>query len=233
MRILSRCAVVCFLAFYTSIAGAQGNDNLQIHFIDVGQGDAALLVSPDGQTVLFDDGVRNNCDLPVSYLDQAGVTEIDYHITSHYHADHIGCAKEVLDEFPLQIAAIDRGGSYSSGTFDTYKTKVGSKRREATKGEVVTLDEGTSHEVTITVLAINGNEVPHTSNENDKSLLAKIDFGDFDAVIGGDLSGFDTSRYKDIETSVASSVGPVEVYKVHHHGSYLMSDLSPYLYLAF
>lgn len=58
-----------------------------------------------------------------------------------------------------------------------------------------------------------------TDDENDKNLVAVVRFGDFDAVIGGDLSGFELSQYKDIETSMADKVGRVEVYKVNHHGS--------------
>ena len=41
---------------------------LQIHFMDVGQGDGAVLVAPGGQVVLFDDGLLNNCDKPIGYL---------------------------------------------------------------------------------------------------------------------------------------------------------------------
>ena len=65
---------------------------------------------------------------------------------------------------------------------------------------------------------MNGNGIP-TRNENDLSLVALVKFGDFEAAIGGDLSGFSASSYLDIETSVASSVGQIEVYKVHHHCS--------------
>jgi hypothetical protein len=50
-------------------------------------------------------------------------------------------------------------------------------------------------------------------------VLAHIKFGDFEAAIGGDLSGYSSGGYIDIETAVAGSVGPVEVYKVHHHCS--------------
>lgn len=70
----------------------------------------------------------------------------------------------------------------------------------------------------ITFVALNGNGI-NTDNENDRSLVALVRFGEFDAEISGDLSGYDTSSYKNIETSVASLVRQVEVYKVHHHGS--------------
>jgi len=60
----------------------------------------------------------------------------------------------------------------------------------------------------------------NTANENDRSLVAVVRFGQSDAEIGGDLSGFDTPSYKDIEASIAPKVGRVEVYNVHHNNSH-------------
>ncbi len=91
-------------------AQAQSNGKLQLHFMDVGQGDGALLISPRGETVLFDDGTSTDCDKPLPYLQQLGVKQIDYHIASHYRSDHIGCTAEVFGQFPLTKAAFDRGG---------------------------------------------------------------------------------------------------------------------------
>src|ERR1044071_6943362 len=91
---------------------APSTGKLQLHFMDVGQGDGALLISPGGETVLFDTGVRNDCDRPLSYLQQLGISKIDYLIVSHYHDDHLGCAVAILQEYPLQKFSFDRGGTY-------------------------------------------------------------------------------------------------------------------------
>ena len=98
-------AATLLLVAAAPAAGQVANGRLQLHFMNVGQGDGALLVSPKGETVLFDDGVRNNCALPESYLEGLGVTSVDYHVASHYHDDHIGCAKAVLGRFPVNKAA--------------------------------------------------------------------------------------------------------------------------------
>src|SRR5437762_13233896 len=103
---------------------AQANGKLQIHFMDVGQGDGALLISPQGEMVLFDDGALKYCDKPVAYLHKIGVKKIDYHITSHYHSDHIGCCAQVLWDFPLQKDALDRGQSYNSSVYQSYVATV-------------------------------------------------------------------------------------------------------------
>ncbi len=211
------------LALCVSPASGQANGKLQIHFMDVGQGDGAVLISPQGEIVLFDDGVKDNCDKPISYLQQLGVTKVDYHVASHYHADHIGCTTEVLGQFSLQKSAYDRGGSYRSGTYDNYVLAVGAKRVTATPGTTFTLDANSANPVVITIVVASATtqdgQIISTTNENDLSVVAHIKFGGFDAEIGGDLSGFKTGSYEDIETDVSSKVGEIEVYKVHHHGS--------------
>ena len=191
--------------------------------MDVGQGDGALLISPLGETVLFDDGVRNDCDRVLAYLQQLGISHIDYHIASHYHDDHIGCAVKVLDEFHLKKQAFDRGSTYKSGTFTNYTNFVGILRKTAIEGSALTLDQSSANPVKIEFVALNGNGVT-TADENDRSLVCVVRFGKFDAVMGGDLSGFNTSKYRDVETSVAPRFGRVEVYKVNHHGSQYSSN---------
>jgi competence protein ComEC len=144
------------LVLWASSVLAQGNGRLQLHFMDVGQGDAALLISPGGQTVLFDDGTNGECDKPVSYLQQLGVTRLDYLVASHYHADHIGCTMEVLHECPVREAVYDRGASYKGNTYDRYVAAVGSHRKAATDQTVITLDPNTSHPVRIEIVALAG-----------------------------------------------------------------------------
>ncbi len=214
-----------FVLILAGIANGQGNGKLQIHHMDVGQGDGAVLISPGGQVVLFDVGEdmkKRDCTRPVSYLDQLGVRHVDYVYVSHYHFDHIGCIPAALAQFPLQGDAYDRGGSYSGTTFDNYIASVGSHRKTAVLGQAITLDRDSQNPVVITVFALNGKSEHgqvQTSNENDLSLAVVVSFGAFKEEIGGDLSGDNTTMYQDVETPVASDVGKINVYKVHHHCS--------------
>jgi beta-lactamase superfamily II metal-dependent hydrolase len=70
------------------------NGRLQIIHLDVGQGDGALIITPGGQTALFDEGPPGAAPAMgvsiVNQLKNLGVTHVDYHIASHYHSDHIG-----------------------------------------------------------------------------------------------------------------------------------------------
>jgi beta-lactamase superfamily II metal-dependent hydrolase len=185
-----------------------------------------VLISPGGQVVIFDAGEdmkRQDCTRPVSYLDQLGVTRIDYLFVSHYHFDHIGCIPAVLGQFPLQNNAYDRGGSYPSATYTNYVAALGTNHRKtAAIGDTVTLDKNTANPVVITVFAVDGRSAHgtvQTTNENDLSLAAVVTFGSFKEEIGGDLSGDNTEMYQDVETPVAPDVGRINVYKVHHHCS--------------
>jgi len=187
MRRIPLLLALCFCCFVQA-AFAQANGKLQIHFMDVGKGDGAVLISPLGEVVLFDDGVNNQCEKPVSYLTQLGITKIDYLIVSHYHADHIGCTRQVLNHFPLQKQSVDRGATYNSGSFNVYVQTVGAKRTTATANMNITLDAASQNPVVIKVVALNGDGI-QTDNVNDLSLIASVKFGNFDALIGGDLSG--------------------------------------------
>jgi len=124
----------------------------------------------------------------------------------------------VLQQFPLLQNAIDRGQQYPGATYEGYVSAVGAHRKTGWPGLVVRLDQDGPNPVVITVLALNGAGVS-TTNENDLSLTATVQFGQFRAEIGGDLSGDSTQMYQDIETHVAPKVGRIDVYKVHHHCS--------------
>lgn len=216
--------VACMFIF-AGIANAQANGKLQIHHMDVGQGDGAVLISPGGEVVMFDAGEdmkKRDCTKPVSYLDQLGIKHIDYLYISHYHFDHIGCIPAVLEQIQLTGPAFDRGGTYPGATFTHYKAAVGSHRKTAAVGDSVTLDKNSRNPILITVVAVNGNSkhgTVKTSNENDLSLSVVVAFGTFKEEIGGDLSGDNTNMYQDVETPVAPDVGRIDVYKVHHHCS--------------
>src|SRR5947209_6728452 len=131
---LQRVSALCIsILAFAAIALGQANGKLQIHHIDVGQGDGAVLISPKGQIVLFDMGEdmkKKDCQPAIAYLDQLGIKQIDYLFVSHYHFDHIGCIPAVLKQFPLVKTAYDRGESYNGTTFDSYLAAVGSHRQQ-------------------------------------------------------------------------------------------------------
>lgn len=221
---------VLVLTLASASSRAQVADgNLQIHHMDIGQGDAAVLISPKGTVVLFDSGrdmaKRKDCSNEIGYLDQLGVKQIDYLFVSHYHYDHIECVPEVLQHFPLKGPSIDRGTDQAvpkTATYRNYKNAIAGHEQTGTVDGIITLDTDTIP-VTLKVVSLSGHYssggTVDTVDENDLSLSVLVSFGGFREEIGGDLSGEQTRMYQDVETPVVPDVGELDVYKVHHHCS--------------
>ncbi len=72
----------------------------EIHYIDVGQGDATLILA-DGMTVLIDTGENDQTNILIDYLNDMKIEVIDYFIITHFDSDHFGEAKEVLEGFDV------------------------------------------------------------------------------------------------------------------------------------
>jgi beta-lactamase superfamily II metal-dependent hydrolase len=203
---------------------------LEIHCLDVDQGDCTLVVSSSGQALLMDAGKTGyGSGKVVPYLGSLGITSLTYMVASHYHFDHIGGLDEVIDAgIPIDGACYDRGWSYTTVAYQDYEDAVAPYRATIYDGQVLDLGDG----VTATCVTVNGNGVlsspfeqpPH--NENDLSVGLVISLGDFEFFVAGDLSGANTSSYSDIETSVGLEVGDIEVYRVDHHGSAFNSNQS-------
>jgi beta-lactamase superfamily II metal-dependent hydrolase len=218
MTTLDRFLLALFLA--AANIWAQANGKLQLHFIDVGQGDGAILISPGGQVLAFDIGqdiVSQNCDKPVAYYAQLGIRQLDYLFVSHYHEDHLGCVPNILASARAGQVE-DRGQSYASTFYDAYAAATTGKRATPRVGDMFVLDAASPNPVRIEVFAVNANGAATTS-EDALSLSARISYGGFRAEIGGDLTGENTDGYLDVESGVAGAVGKLDVYKVHHHCS--------------
>ncbi|MCL2694584.1 MAG: MBL fold metallo-hydrolase, partial [Oscillospiraceae bacterium] len=67
-----------------------------VHFIDVGQGDCALIITPEA-SVLIDSGERNYANVVINYIRAQGVEKLDYIVASHPHSDHIGGIGSIIN----------------------------------------------------------------------------------------------------------------------------------------
>src|SRR5271165_1277778 len=73
---------------------------LDIYVIDVG-GKSSLMISPTGETLLFDAGGRTSADRIVEVCKAAGVKKIDYMVVSHYDGDHVGGVPGLAEKMPI------------------------------------------------------------------------------------------------------------------------------------
>jgi beta-lactamase superfamily II metal-dependent hydrolase len=210
---------------------SQCRADLEIHVIDVGQGDCTLIISPTGGTFLFDAGWNaKGTQVVIPYLQGLGLTALDYVGVSHYHADHAGGMDEVVDHLgidSIRVAALDRGWSYTTITYDDYAAAVAPKRTTISDSQVVDLGGG----VTVTCISVNGNSelsppFDDKYDENDMCVALLVEYGDFEFLVAGDLSGTNSSLYHDIESSIAPEVGNIDIYRVDHHGSASNSNVT-------
>lgn len=218
-------------------------DLLKIAFIDVGQGDATLLISPNGNSVLIDTGPNGegrNAILPL--MSTLNVNQLDAIFITHYHADHIGGLDEVLmgmdgiwntddDHLPTQ-GIFDRGGSYESEgeTWFDYQQAAEGMRSAVYPGQIFSFGEISVQIVAANSQLIDGSDIPiEYADENSLSIGLVIEYGDLRLFIGGDLTGgggnppYETA---DLETPLGEIVGNIDVYQVNHHGSHTSSNES-------
>ncbi len=191
--------------------------DLEVHAIDVGQGDAILVISPDGFVMLIDAGTSGRAPYISSYLQSLGITELDYTLVSHFHSDHVGGMDGVLGDFPQTVACFDHGGSYASSEYDSYVAATDGRR--VTVGASDRIDLGPS----VVVEVLHGDT--GSAEENNNSVVIRLAHDDLAFLFGGDCEGSCESSF---------DPGYVNVYKVHHHGAIdstteaLLEGMDPY-----
>ena len=138
--------IIIFISWH-SLCMAQ---ELEIHHINVGQGDAILIKTPSGQTLLYDAGPAGQGYVKVlPYIVDLGIEKLDYTVVSHYHSPQIGGYQEVIygldrepgtsDDLGPLTAAFDRGWSYCGTNYAGYVGAAGAKRQTIAQGQVIHL----------------------------------------------------------------------------------------------
>lgn len=185
------------------------NGKLTIDFIDVGQGDAILINSPKGLTMLIDAGDNSEEDYMVQYLQDKGIRRLDYVIGTHPHADHIGGLDKVILNFDIGEIYMPKV-SHTTKTFEDVLLAVkekGYKVKTAKAGVNLDLGEGVKTQMIAPVSDT-------YSNINDYSAVIRLSYGEISFLFTGDAEK--TSEYEMVDGNY-----PVKatVLKVGHHGS--------------
>jgi competence protein ComEC len=197
------------------LSSGRRDGRLHIDFLDVGQGDSALVTMPDGTTLLVDaggdtiDSTRRIGETVVSeYLWWRGLSEIDYVVATHADADHIDGLNDVLKNFTVRSALIARRPAddpeFAKFSQTLARTSTHSEAIEA--GDVIHFGD-----VAVSVLwPLAGGD---TSKNND-SVVLRIEYGERAILLTGDIE-------QAAERSLLASQQALhaDVIKVPHHGS--------------
>ena len=192
-----------------SAEGIPSNEVLTVHFIDVGQGDS-MLIQVNNRSMLIDGGPRKSGTTLVSYLKRHGVKALNYVVSTHPHADHIGGLIAVLRQFPVG-QVIDSGQPHGTQTYEQYLSLIDRKNipyMVAEAGQRIDLGPGICAEV----LGPVGNESGSSLNEN--SIVIKLTYHNVSFLFTGD-AGFPEER----ALMAAGADLRSDVLKVPHHGS--------------
>lgn len=205
---------VILAAFVICIISGKSINTLDIYFVNVGQGDGAVMHTSAGETVLIDGGgsAEYNSDYNIGeeiylpYLVSHGFTNIDVAVLSHCHKDHaegIIAAAENLKINTLVLPPTPSDNTYLQKLEDIAQ-KRNIKIEYLTDGDKIQFRSG----LTLDLVAPN-NEMLSSRNENDSSIVLSVKYGDFTALFTGDSS---TPVDEDYPENIS-------LLKVAHHGS--------------
>lgn len=182
----------------------------KIHFIDVGQADAALVIC-DGKTMLIDGGNSADSNLIYSFLKARNITHLDYIIATHAHEDHVGGLSGALN-YATAGTVYCPVRSYSSKAFNNFASNV------QKQGKSITIPTNSTKfslgSAQCTVLAVNT-----SSDLNNSSIVLRIVYGSTSFLFTGDAE-------REVEQAMINRGVPLKstVLKVGHHGSYTSSS---------
>ncbi len=180
---------------------------LNVHFINVGQGDSILIETPEGKTMLIDGGPPKAGKHLVKYLQKRNITRVDVVVATHPDFDHIGGLSEVMETFPIG-QVIETGKFHLTKTYATYAATIFLKQIPVTiakKGDFIQIDPNLQIELL--------NSSSEKKENNPSSIALKMTYDEVDFLFMADVEKAQEIEMLD-ETDVSANI-----IKIAHHGS--------------
>lgn len=192
--------------------GSSGcDDDLQVHFIDVGQGDC-IYITADGVNMLIDSGEVGRDDDVISYLNSLGVKKLDYVVATHPHSDHMGCMSNIIDTYNIGTVImphLDDSDIPTTKYFERFLDSCEAKRlavSEAYLGQIIEIGDARAEIIAPCSSSYSG--------ANNYSVGIFLTHGRNSFIFTGDAE--ELSEKEMLENG---RLGHVRVYKAGHHGS--------------
>ncbi len=186
----------------------QSGQNLTVHFLDVGQGDSILL-EIDGKSMLVDSGESDQGKVVTAYLQDQGISTLDYVVATHPHSDHIGGMNDILNNFQVEHF-VDSGYPHTSKTYENMLTTIDTKNipfEVVRAGQTIDFDPAVDIEVLNPASA-------YSDELNENSVVLKVTYGDTSFLLMGDAGLESEENIMEAGYDVDS-----DILKVGHHAS--------------
>jgi competence protein ComEC len=196
-----------------TIGATEAIDYLYVHFLDVGQGDASLIKTPNGQNILIDGGPGENILEPLSQVLPWHEQTIDLMILTHPHDDHVAGLIPVIKKYRVN-KILYTGVVHTSPTYLEFLDIVKNKKIPLAiinHPQLVNLGEDIYLNI---VYPLNDLFAKSVSNLNNTSIVARVVYGDISFLFTGDAEIEVEQELLELEVDLKS-----EVIKVGHHGS--------------
>lgn len=214
----SQAALAVVIGFsITSIFGfSEKINNLEINFVNVGQGDGAVLSIPFRETIIIDGGGSSEFsdydygkEIFIPYLKREGHNTIDLAIVSHYHSDHckgiIAAMKKLNVKEVLMPDCMENNEYRREIEYIAEEKDIKLSYFEA--GTHMKFNSG----MVLNIISPDANDL-NSDNENDTSFGIRVDYGEFSALFTGDIT-------EKTEKNHLGEWHECELVKVPHHGS--------------
>lgn len=185
------------------------NPTLKIYFIDVGQGDSTLIVTPKNKKILIDGG-EGKTNVLFQYLLDRRINKIDYIIISHFDSDHCNGLIEIIEKMRVENIVMSKQSKES----EEYKKILEIIKQKNIKVSSVKAEDKIIIEKNLYTKILNPAEKFEFQDLNNNAIVAKLVYKNFSMLFTGDIEKAEENLAKKYKNELKSTI-----LKVAHHGS--------------